>query len=138
MDLALLFLNAFLAATILPLSSELTLGAMALADPDRTQALLVAASTGNTLGSASNWLLGRFLLHFRDRRWFPASPAALERAGATFRRYGLWSLLLAWLPIIGDPLTIVAGMLRTPFLPFVALVAIGKTARYATILWAVG
>ncbi|MEZ5845742.1 MAG: YqaA family protein [Geminicoccaceae bacterium] len=138
MDLALLFLNAFLAATILPLSSELTLGAMALADPDRTQALLVAASTGNTLGSASNWLLGRFLLHFRDRRWFPASPAALERAGTTFRRYGLWSLLLAWLPVIGDPLTIVAGMLRTPFLPFVVLVAIGKTARYATILWAMG
>lgn len=138
MDLALLFLNAFLAATILPLSSELTLGAMALADPDRTQALLVAASTGNTLGSASNWLLGRFLLHFRDRRWFPASPAALERAGATFRHYGLWSLLLAWLPVIGDPLTIVAGMLRTPFLPFVVLVAIGKTARYATILWAMG
>ncbi|MCB2009614.1 MAG: DedA family protein [Geminicoccaceae bacterium] len=111
---------------------------MALADPDRTQALLVAASTGNTLGSASNWLLGRFLLHFRDRRWFPASPAALERAGATFRHYGLWSLLLAWLPVIGDPLTIVAGMLRTPFLPFVVLVAIGKTARYATILWAMG
>lgn len=138
MDLALLFLNAFLAATILPLSSELTLGAMALADPDRTQALLVAASTGNTLGSASNWLLGRFLLHFRDRRWFPASPATLERAGAIFRRYGLWSLLLAWLPVIGDPLTIVAGMLRTPFLPFVVLVAIGKTARYATILWAMG
>ena len=138
MELAALFASAFLAATILPLSSEIALGSMAAAGLASKTSLLLAASTGNTLGSVANWLLGRFLLRWRHHRLFPVRAQSLERAAATFRRYGLWSLLLAWLPIIGDPLTLAAGVLRAPFLPFLILVGIGKTARYAAILWAIG
>ena len=97
-------------------------------------ALLAVASVGNTLGSVVNWLVGRFLLRWRERRWFPIGAAALERATAWFARFGVWSLLLAWLPIVGDPLTLVAGVLRVNFWLFVALVALGKTARYALVL----
>jgi len=99
--------------------------------------LLLAASLGNTLGSVANWGLGRFCLHWRDRKWFPVKPKELERASAWFGRYGMGSLLLAWVPVVGDPLTLAAGVLRVRFLPFLLLVAIGKTARYAVLLGAV-
>ena len=96
--------------------------------------VLAIATFGNTLGAAVNWGLGRFLLHFRDRRWFPADRPALDRAQRWFQRYGVWSMLLAWLPVVGDALTIVAGIMRVRFVVFVALVAIGKGARYAALL----
>ena len=76
--------------------------------------LLVAVATaGNVLGSVVNWALGRFFAHFADRPWFPVSAAAFERATAWYGRFGVWSLLLAWLPVIGDPLTVAAGVLRS-------------------------
>lgn len=129
-----LFLAAFLAATLLPMQSEAALVALLLAD--YAPWLLVAvASTGNVLGSCVNWWLGRELLRFQDRRWFPVSPAALARAQRGYRRYGRWSLLLSWLPVVGDPLTLVAGLLRMPFALFLVFVAIGKAARYAAVLW---
>ena len=137
LDLLGLFIGAFLAATVLPMSSEIALGAMALADRASPVVLLVVASAGNISGSVVNWLLGRFLITFRDRPWFPVGAEALEKAADRFRRYGLWSLLFAWVPIIGDPLTLAAGLLRAPFLPFLVLVTIGKTARYAALLWIV-
>ena len=137
LDLLGLFIGAFLAATVLPMSSEIALGAMALADRTSPVVLLVVASAGNVLGSVVNWLLGRFLITFRDRPWFPVGAEALDQAAGRFRRYGLWSLLFAWVPIIGDPLTLAAGLLRAPFLPFLVLVTIGKTARYAALLWIV-
>ncbi len=96
--------------------------------------LLLAASLGNTLGSVANWGLGRFCLHWRDRKWFPVKARELERASAWFNRYGLWSLLLAWVPVVGDPLTLAAGALKARFLPFLLLVAICKTGRYAVLL----
>jgi membrane protein YqaA with SNARE-associated domain len=99
--------------------------------------LLAAAGLGNTLGAVTNWGLGRFCLHWQDRRWFPVKPRELARAGAWFNRYGIWSLLLAWVPVIGDPITLAAGVLRTRFLPFLLLVAISKTGRYAVLLGAV-
>ena len=129
-----LLLNGFLAATLLPASSEVTLAALvqqAIGDP---WLLLVFASIGNTGGSVVNWLMGRFLRQYQDRRWFPVSAKQIDRASNWFARFGLWSLLFAWLPIIGDPLTAVAGVLRVPFLPFLLLVAIGKTARYLVIV----
>lgn len=129
-----LLLNGFLAATLLPASSEVTLAALvqqAVGDP---WLLLLFASVGNTGGSIVNWLMGRFLRHYQDRRWFPVSERQINRASSWFARFGLWSLLFAWLPIIGDPLTAVAGLLRVPFLPFLILVAIGKTARYVVII----
>ena len=123
-----------MAATLLPGSSEALLAGLLAAGKGEPWLLFVVATVGNTLGSVINWLLGRAIERFRDRRWFPVSAAQYESASRTFKRYGTWSLLFAWLPFVGDPLTVVAGALRVPFLPFVILVAIGKAARYAAIV----
>lgn len=128
-----LFATAFLAATLIPVSSEVVLGALSTAQGFDIWLLVAVASTGNTLGSVVNWLLGRYCLQWRDRRWFPMKPATLMRATERFNRYGLWSLLLAWVPIVGDPLTFAAGVLGVRFPIFVTLVAIGKTARYIAV-----
>jgi membrane protein YqaA with SNARE-associated domain len=90
----------------------------------------VVASLGNILGSCVNWLLGRAAERFRDRKWFPLSQASLDKAQGWYHRYGRWSLLLSWMPIVGDPLTIAAGLLREPFWSFLILVSIAKTVRY--------
>ena len=132
-----LFLVAFLAATFVPVSSEAMLAGVDAADLYPDVMLLLVATAGNTLGSVVNWLLGRFCLHLQDRRWFPVSKERLDRASGWFARYGVWSLVLAWLPIVGDPLTFAAGVLRVRLLPFVLLVGIGKAGRYGAILWAV-
>lgn len=128
-----LFLAAFLAATIVPAQSEAVLVGLILADKQPLLLLLLVATAGNVLGSVVNWLLGRFIEHFRDRPWFPVSPDKLARAEAWYRRFGVWSLLLSWVPIIGDPLTVVAGVLRTPFLTFLALVTLAKAGRYIVL-----
>ena len=91
------------------------------------------ASLGNVLGAVVNWLLGRWIERFRDRPWFPAKGAALERAQGWYRRYGRWSLLLSWAPIIGDPLTVVAGVMREPFAVFLLLVTLAKVGRYLVL-----
>ena len=129
-----LFASAFLAATILPFSSEAVLAALAVTDGADVVLLWAVASTGNVLGAVVNWLLGRFCLHFQDRRWFPVKPPELERAQRWFSRYGQWSLLFAWVPIVGDPLTVAAGLLRVRLGWFVVLVAIGKAGRYAAVI----
>jgi membrane protein YqaA with SNARE-associated domain len=96
--------------------------------------LLVAiASVGNILGSVINWLLGRGIERFRHRRWFPVKEPELAKAQRWYQRYGKWSLLMSWAPIIGDPLTLVAGVLREPFPVFLALVSIAKTIRYVVV-----
>lgn len=128
-----LFATAFLAATLIPVSSEIVLGALSAAQGFDVWLLVAVATAGNTLGSIVNWWLGRYCLHWRDRRWFPVKPATLTRATERFNRYGLWSLLLAWLPIVGDPLTFAAGVLGVRFPIFVTLVAIGKAARYVAV-----
>jgi len=128
-----LFLTAFVAATILPMQSEAALVGLLLLDAQPAWLLVTVASVGNVLGSVVNWLLGRFIERYRDKRWFPAKPAALDRAGAWYRRYGKWSLLLSWMPIIGDPLTVAAGVLREPFPVFLLLVAIAKIGRYLVL-----
>ena len=136
--LAGLFASAFLAATVFPASSEAVLAALLLNGGPPPGLLLLVASLGNTLGSAVNWVLGRFIARFRDRKWFPATPEQLARAERWYRRYGVWSLLLSWVPVIGDPLTVIAGVLRTPFVVFLPIVAVAKTARYAAIIWLLG
>ena len=128
-----LALSAFLAATVVPLGSEVAVGAAILAGADPWLTLLIASSA-NTAGSVVNWLLGRAIEKFKDRRWFPVSAARLATAQRRFTRYGRWSLLFAWLPVIGDPLTFVAGILKVRFASFVLLVAIGKSARYAVLI----
>ena len=132
---AALALSAFLAATLLPMSSEVVLAGLIAARAHPPWALFTVALVANTAGSAFNWWLGRFLLHFQDRRWFPVSKPALEHAHDGFQRWGVWSLLFAWLPFIGDPLTVAAGVLRVDFRLFLLLVGIGKAARYAAVVW---
>jgi membrane protein YqaA with SNARE-associated domain len=128
-----LFFSAFLAATLIPGSSEAALVAL-LANDHGTPALLVTVATvGNVLGSLVNWLCGRFLSGFRKRPWFPVSARHYDRAIGWYGRFGVWSLLLAWVPIIGDPLTVAAGALRTGLMPFLALVTTGKAARYVAV-----
>jgi membrane protein YqaA with SNARE-associated domain len=125
-----LFLSAFSAATLLPGSSEALLAGFIAAERGSPAALIAVATAGNVAGSAVNWAIGRFLLHYRDRRMFPVSERRYAQAVRWFERFGLWSLLFAWLPIVGDPLTVIAGALKTRFMPFVVLVTIGKLARY--------
>ncbi len=131
-----LFLTAFAAATILPAYSEVLLGGLA------TQGYAIPwlwfwATLGNTLGSVINGVIGRQVERFKDKRWFPITDKQLESARARFNRYGQWSLLMGWLPIGGDALTLIGGIMRVPWLNFVVLVAIGKGARYAVVLWLV-
>lgn len=127
-----LFLSAFLAATILPMQSEAVLVGMLLTDHSPV-ALVIVASVGNVLGSIVNWALGRGIERFRDRRWFPLDEQAFTRAQQWYHRYGKWSLLLSWAPIVGDPLTLMAGVLRERFTTFVVLVTIAKSARYIAL-----
>ena len=128
------FIAAVLSATLIPGVSEAVLVAT-LVDGNTDPVLLVLAATvGNTGGAALNWLIGRFLGHLPKVSWFPVSQSALEKGSIFFRKYGVWSLLFSWVPFIGDPLTLLAGILKVPFLIFVFLVLIGKGARYIFIL----
>jgi membrane protein YqaA with SNARE-associated domain len=129
-----LFLTALLAATILPAQSEFLLAGLHLAGRHDRFVLVAVATAGNVLGSVINWVLGRYLIHFQDRRWFPIKGRALERATRFYQRWGVWTLLLAWTPVIGDPLTLVAGIFRTRLWVFVPLVTAGKLARYLGIV----
>jgi membrane protein YqaA with SNARE-associated domain len=125
-----LFLSAFTSATLLPGSSEAALLALLATGRGEAISLVTVATAGNVLGSSVNWILGRFFSTIRDRRWFPVTAQSYDRAVAWYRRYGTWSLLLAWLPVIGDPLTVAAGALRVDWLRFLVLVSIGKAGRY--------
>ena len=129
-----LFAAAFGAATILPFQSEIVLGAALAAEAAPVWAMFAVASIGNTLGSVVNYWLGLFLDRFEDRWWFPATPEQMARAGRWYRKWGVWTLLLSWAPF-ADPLTVIAGVLRTPFWLFLTLVAIAKTGRYAAVIW---
>jgi membrane protein YqaA with SNARE-associated domain len=132
-SLAGLFAIAFVAATILPAQSEIALVGLLIVGKQAPITLLIVATVGNVLGSVVNWLLGRWIEHFRQRRWFPVSEHALARATGWYRRWGRWSLLLSWAPIGGDALTVAAGVLREPFWSFLLLVTIAKAGRYVAL-----
>ena len=128
-----LFSASFLAATVLPFQSEIVLFGMLLTNHYAWWLLVFVASLGNILDSVVNWLLGRGLAQFEHPPWFPLKREQIASAETWYHAYGRWSLLLSWLPIIGDPLTIVAGALREPFPAFLALVSIAKIARYVAV-----
>jgi membrane protein YqaA with SNARE-associated domain len=132
-----LFLTALLAATILPFYSEVLFVGLLAAGYDPALTWL-SATLGNTLGAAVNWVIGRYLLHFQDRRWFPFKVERLHRAQHWFQRFGVWSLLFAWLPIGGDALTFIAGIMRVRFDLFFVLTLLGKGGRYAVLVFAAG
>ncbi|HHZ10563.1 MAG TPA: DedA family protein [Rhizobiales bacterium] len=124
---------AFVAATVLPAQSEAALVGLLIAGTHPPVQLVAVASLGNVLGAVVNWAFGRGVERFRERKWFPVGPSALERATVWYRKWGRWSLLLSWAPFGGDALTVAAGVLREPLWSFVVLVTIAKTARYVVL-----
>ena len=128
-----LFIISFLAATFLPAYSEIMFAGY-LATGYSPLLLWIWATTGNTLGSCLNWVLGRYLLQFKSHQLFPFREENLERSQRWFQRYGVWSLLLAWAPVGGDALTFIAGIMRVRFGIFILLTGIGKGTRYAILM----
>lgn len=128
-----LFLISFIAATLLPAGSEVLLGSLLL-EGYEPWALWAWATAGNTLGAVVNYALGRYLLHFQNRRWFPFKADSLHKSQTWFNKYGVWSLLFSWLPLLGDALTFIAGIMRVHFGLFVVLTFIGKGVRYAVLV----
>ena len=131
-DYLLLFASAFIAATILPFYSEAFLYVL-LQDARSPLLPVLVATAGNVLGACLNWWLGVSILRFRQRRWFYFTDEQIDKAQRWFQHYGVWTLLLAWLPVVGDPLTLIAGVLRVRFRTFLMLVLMGKLSRYVLI-----
>lgn len=134
-SVCLLFLSAFGAATLLPLQSEAVLMALLYQQDLSAWLLILVASFGNILGSCVNWWLGLKTEQFKDKKWFPVSAQKLQKAQNIYQRYGYWSLLLSWTPIIGDPITLIAGLMKERFWRFLLMVSIAKTGRYLFIYW---
>ncbi|WP_230425696.1 YqaA family protein [Spartinivicinus ruber] len=130
-----IFFSAFLAATLLPFYSEVLVIAQLLKKPEAWFLIWLVASVGNTLGAAVNWLIGRYLLHYQDRRWFPFKQKQLYKAQHWFQKYGVWSLLMAWAPVGGDALTFIAGLMKVRFWIFFLLTFMGKAIRYAVVVY---
>ena len=130
MSLFLLFLSAFGAATLLPLQSEAVLLGLLVQNKQHAVLLIAVASLGNILGSCVNWYLGLKIEHYKNKKWFPVSADKMLKAQKTYQKYGYWSLLLSWVPIIGDPITLIAGLLKENLVRFLLMVSIAKIGRY--------
>lgn len=130
-----LFFSAFGAATLLPLQSEAVLIGLLFQNQYSIFALIMVASFGNILGSCVNWYLGLKIEQFKAKKWFPVSEKNMVKAEHIYQKYGYWSLLLSWVPIIGDPITLIAGLMKEKFVRFLFMVTMAKTARYCFIYW---
>ena len=128
-----LFASCLAAGSVVPIPSEAAFLALLLGSDFTPWTLLVVATAGNVTGSAVNWLIGRGAARLAGRRWFPVSAETLDRGRNWYHRYGRWSLLMSWIPIIGDPLTITAGVMREPLWSFLLIVSTAKFARYAML-----
>ncbi len=135
LDLIFLFLSSFLAATIFPAQSELVLASLNIANNHDKFLLVTIATIGNVLGALVNWFIGYYLIKFKDKKWFPIQKRKIDKYSRFYQKWGVWSLLLAWMPIIGDPLTIIAGIFRTNIWLFLTLVTISKLSRYLLIIF---
>ena len=129
-----LFLASFLAATILPFSSEAVLAAMALGTWSGTE-LFVVASVGNTLGGLTNYAIGRWIPEGLLFKWFRIDASKAAHWGSLVQRRGAWAALLCWVPVIGDAIAFALGLFRAPLGPSAGLMFMGKAARYALVLW---
>ena len=132
-----LFVTSFLAATFLPLGSEAAVLALVVAGYS-LPAIWLTATVGNTLGALLNYAAGRLGDRLLIRRLSTQNRQVLDRAGTWIRRWGAPAAFFAWLPVIGDPLTLLAGMARMPFVPFLVWVTLGKGLRYLALLAAAG
>ena len=128
--LGLLFLSAFGAATLLPLQSEAVLVGLLDQMQYPVWLLVAVASLGKILGSCVNWRLGLKVEQYKNKKWFPVSEQKMLQAQGIYQKYGFWSLLLSWVPVIGDPITLIAGLLKENFVRFVVMVSIAKIVRY--------
>lgn len=133
-ELFFLFLSSLIAATLFPAGSEAALLAICAKVDVAVWILLFVASVGNVLGACISYGLGAYMLHYQDRKWFPMKQDKVEKYKKFYEKWGVWSLLLAWVPIIGDPLTFLAGVFKAARLPFLIMVSIGKVGRYALLL----
>jgi membrane protein YqaA with SNARE-associated domain len=129
-----LFIVSFLASTLLPLGSEWLL-VMMLANGYEPLATVAVASAGNYLGAVTTYLIGMYGGAWLVIKVLRVSPEQQVRARNHYRRYGVYSLFFSWLPIVGDPLCMVGGVLRINFWLFTLLVASGKFVRYAVTAW---
>jgi len=132
-----LFASALVSATLLPGSSEALL-VLKIAQGAAAWPMVLSATIGNLLGSLITYAMGRAGNTAIHRRWLGIDEKAVARAECWFHRWGRPGLLLAWLPIVGDPLCLVAGLLRVGLGWFVLLVGLGKLGRYAFVAWIVG
>ena len=130
-----LFISSFLSSTILPGHSEITLTTLFLLEKYSQFLLIFFASLGNILGSIVNWFLGLYITKFVNKSWFPFKKKQLDKASLWYLKYGKWSLFFSWVPIIGDPLTIVAGIFRVPLVIFITIVSISKVLRYIFVVY---
>ncbi|MDC0457929.1 DedA family protein [Alphaproteobacteria bacterium] len=128
-----LFISSFISSTILPGHSEITLTTFIFLNKYNIINLIFIASLGNILGSILNWYLGFHFVKFNEKKWFPINKRQLEKASLWFLKYGKWSLFLSWVPFVGDPLTVVAGVLRVPIITFLIIVSISKILRYVIV-----
>lgn len=129
-----LFGVSFLAATIIPLGSEWLLAAMVISGSNIPFSIAVASS-GNYLGGVTTYLIGLYGGLFLVRSVLKISTEKEEKARRAYERYGTWTLLFSWLPVLGDPLCLAGGMMKTGFLRFSLLVITGKLARYSLVAW---
>jgi len=129
-----IFFSALISATLLPASSELLLSGMIAQQVGSVFILWLCATMGNVLGSCVNYYLGTRVEVLSHYRWFPVSEHSLAKARRHYQRFGPWSLLFAWLPIVGDPLTLVAGIFNVRLSVFLLLVTLGKGLRYALVI----
>lgn len=129
-----LFLLSFMAATVLPIGSEWLLIVMILQGFSLQDAVLTA-TVGNFLGACTTYLIGIWGSGFLVQTVLRIDETQLERAETLYGKYGSWSLLLSWLPLVGDPLCLIAGVFRISFFRFSVLVFIGKLSRYAILAY---
>ena len=127
-----LFLLSFLASTVIPLGSEWLVVTLILKSY-RPEYVVAVAAMGNYLGACTTYFVGLWGAGFLIKKVMRIDEAALARAQLFYRRYGSWSLLFSWLPVVGDPLCLAGGALRINFILFSLLVFAGKLARYAVI-----
>ena len=128
-----LFISAFGAATLLPLQSEAVLIALLIQAKHSALILIVVATIGNVLGSCVNWYLGLKIEQFKDKKWFPVSAEKMQKAENIYQKYGFWSLFLSWTPVIGDPITLIAGLMKENFWRFLFIVTLAKAGRYIAL-----
>jgi len=129
---------SFLSATLLPGTSEAALSAIIATGSAPVASAVVVATIANTAGSVVNWAMGRFFTRFQTAKWFPLKPEHMARYQRWYNKWGIWTLLLSWAPVIGDPLTAMAGIARAPLWLFVPIVTLAKATRYVVVAGLIG